>query len=110
MGRDTSLYVFIGRKCTNEEKSKIQILTEDDPDYYDSAHILELNPENPFMEIDGYPVVLISNKNGDGWYICEKFINCFDLEHQDKPIELDHSDFITNSNNNKLLLVAEISY
>ena len=113
MGRDTMLYIFIGRKCTDEEICILKIKTETNDDYYDYAHIFELNPENPFMEIDGYPVVLICNKNGDGWYICEKFIVGYDIEHQEKPIEFDDisaTSFKSENNRHKLMLVAEISY
>ena len=109
MGRDTLIYAFIGRKCTDEEMSKIHTKTEEDPDYYDRAHIFELDTENPFMEIDGYPVVLICDRNKDNWYICEKFIGGYDIEHQDNPIELDLTMYQSISNN-KLMLVSEISY
>jgi len=110
MGRDTLLYLFIIIKCTDEYIYIIKIKTENDPDYYNNAHILELDVENPFMKIGDYPVVLISDQNKDSWYICEKFINVYDIEYQAKPIELDLSNLTTVNYSNKLILVTEISF
>jgi hypothetical protein len=109
MGRDTYLYIFVGRKCTDEEKSNI-LKQIDDPDYADFAHINELNADNPTMEIDDCPVVLIYADGDETWYVCEKLIGIYDIEYQKEPIELDFSKIKIQNNKHKLLLVSEISF
>ncbi len=109
MGRDTGIYIFIGRKCTEQETKKIKEYANKIEDYYDIAYIGELNEDKPFMKIENYPVVLIVTRDGNEiWYICEKLVGYFDIEYQKEPVDLDIP--VISNENHKLLLVSEISF
>jgi len=123
MGRDTYLYVFIGRKCTPDEVKNIeqQIESKENEshrnDYFDYAHISmhdsddDMDGADPFVTIDGYPAVLIFNhKSGDQWYICEKLIGSYDLEHSDNGFELGLGGWKSTNKTHHLMLVPDISY
>lgn len=106
MGRDTTLYVFIGRRCSDAECDIIEKLISRNMDYRDYAHILELDSMNPFLQIGDETVVLITNNNEETWYVCEKFISYHDTDYE---IELDTNIGIKNKLN-KLLVVSETTY